>query len=316
VSESRIEVLESKLEQMRTKLRSVKEELKESQTQLAQARTAASKPASSRGDIPAKNPRKRGAIEMSTDDAIGTPDGVVARKRGPAVKRGRPDQTMLGEKSMFSITPFLNKTVNLIPDSPAGEEVGEEAAPAEANSKPQEEDEAALEAPTEEDVASPSVPKPKAKKKPAERKAVVERKILGEAKSGPNSKKTAPKKQQALSTLDKVVEEEADENEEPAPILTAKSEAAKPFKVQLKNAEEAQPQKKKRKLLGGGKTLFDEEDGEGTKRPAKVNLGPRSLGKGGLAGPKGGLKGGLGAASGFGGFSPLKKERRQASFLA
>jgi hypothetical protein len=90
--------------------------------------------------------------------------------------------------------------------------------------------------------------------------------------------------------------------------------------VQMKTVEETEPKKKKRKLLGGGKTLFDEEDAEATKRPAKVTLGPpRLLGKGGLAGPKGGVRGGLsGTGSGFGTFSPLKKDRRGAgaSFLA
>ena len=123
-SETRKEVLESKLNQMRSKLRSTKEELKECQGQLAQARATAVKVGSisARGDIPANNPRKRAAMDMSTDGTIGTPDGVAARGKRPAVKRGRMDQTMLGEKSMFSITPFLNKTVNMAPDTPAQED--------------------------------------------------------------------------------------------------------------------------------------------------------------------------------------------------
>ncbi|KAG0652369.1 rRNA methyltransferase [Hyphodiscus hymeniophilus] len=314
-SETRKEVLESKLEQMRTKLRSVKEELKESQTQLAQARTSASKVGPSRGDVPAKNSRKRGATEMSTDDAIGTPDGVAARRRGPAVKRGRPDQTMLGEKSMFSITPFLNKTVNMMPDSPIEEEeVEEDAASNELiNEEPQQEDQVAIAAPVEAGP-SPSASKTKGKKRLTEEKAALKKQPLGEAQSGTN-KKLAAKKPRAISTLEKVTEEEADENDASAPaspnVNAARPDISKASKAQMKNTEEAQPQKKKRKLLGGGKTLFDEEDGEATKRPIKVNLGPpRLLGKGGLAGPKGGLKGGLGAASAFGGFSPLKKDRR------
>jgi hypothetical protein len=221
---------------------------------------------------------------------------------------------------MFSITPFLNKTINLAPDTPIEEEQEEaEEALAEA-SKPevQEEEEAEVEAPVEVAVASPSAaPKPKAKRRPVEKKAPAQKKALSEAKSGQNAKKPALKKSRPISTLENVAEEEGDENEEPvaAPAIV---EAQKPSKVQVKNTEETQPQKKKRKLLGGSKTLFDEEDGEATKRPAKITLGPpRFLGKGGLAGPKGALKGGIGAASGFGEFSPLKKDRRGvgASFL-
>jgi hypothetical protein len=324
VSETRKEVLESKLEQMRSKLRSTKDELKVFQIQLTQARTAPVKAGASRGDVPAKNPRKRGAREMSTDDAIGTPDGVAARKRGPAVKRGRMDQTMLGEKSTFSITPFLNKTINMAPDTPVEEE--QEEAPAESNiSKAQPEAEVAIEAPLKAATASPSAaPKTRVKRKPTDKRAPAKKKVLGEDKSGQNAKKPAAKKSRPISTLENVAEEEVDENDEPAApaatvnIDTAKPDALKPLKVQLKSAEEAQPQKKKRKLLGGGRTLFDEEDGEATKRPPKVNLGlPRLLGRGGLAASKGVLKGGLGAASGFGAFSPLKKDRRGvgASFL-
>jgi hypothetical protein len=331
-SETRHTVLESKLDQMRTKLRATKEELKQCQTELSQARAAAAKTTSmsASADAPTRNPRKRVALEMSTDVAIGTPDGVAARGKKPAIKRGRKDQTMVGEKSMFSITPFLNRTVNMAPDTPAKDPepdiVEEEDQGTEIEALP--EAEVVPEAPAMPETSSPTAaPKPRGKKKVPEKPEVATKKALGETKRNAQNKKPAPKKR-AISTLEKVTEEDVDENEElcqpAAPITDSKTLAApkagnvKPAKLQSEasEAEDMGLKKKKRKLLGG-KTLFDEEDGEATKRPTKVSLGaPRLLAKGGLAGPSGGLKGGLGG--GFGAFSPLKKDRRGvgASFLA
>jgi len=335
VSESRHTVLESKLDQMRTKLRTTKEQLKESQTELSQARTTGTKLSmSTSADAPARNPRKRAALEMSTDVTIGTPDGVAIRGKRPPVKRGAKDQTMLGEKSMFSITPFLNRTVNMGSNTPAKDqesdilEEDEQAANDKTASIGQEE--VARDAPSIPVVSSPiAAPKARGKKKATESSSIVEKRVLGETKNTAQNK-NPPSKKRAVITLEKVTEEDVDENEEPAPATStadgletaAASRAlnAKPVKLRTKTSEadETGPKKKKRKLLGG-KTLFDEEDGEATKRPSKVSLGaPRLLGngKGGLAGPGGGLKAGLGTA--FGAFSPLKKDRRGvgASFLA
>jgi hypothetical protein len=333
-SEIRQTVLESKLDQMRTKLRATKEQLKECQTELSQARAAVVK-AESAKIAPARNPRKRGACEMSTDEAIGTPDGVAARGKRPAAKRGRMDQTMVGEKSMFSITPFLNRTVNIAPDIHAkdsNQEVKEDedqtVEKASASETPNHRPSDPL-----VDVSSPTVmPQAKNKKKAAEKLSTAERNILGEAKAGSKNKKPPQKKPRALSTLEKVTEEEIEDNEQPQEAPASKPEVQnepdaiktanlKPPKVQIKNGddEDAGQKKKKRKLLGGGKTLFDEEDGEATKRPTKLTLGPpRLMGKGGLVGLKGGLRGGLSAAGALGAFSPLKKDRRGigASFLA
>lgn len=329
-SEIRKTVLESKLDQMRTKLRTMKSELQECQAELSQAHAAAVKsstPMMKGKDAGLKNPRKRAALEMSADVAIGTPDGVAIRGQRPAVKRGRMEQSMLGEKSMFSITPFLNRTISLAMDSPAPRQIDQEAAFESVNIEAKAGDVPLDMASKEDQVlveASPSgASKTKAKAKQV-KKAPTEKKILGDSKQGANAKKPAAKKTKAMSTLEMVTEENGEENDDAAQVVNKISEklkpvVTKPSKVQPKVAEEAEPKKKKRKLLGGGKTLFDEEDGEATKRPAKATLGPsKLLGKGGLAGPKGGLKGGLGAASGFGGFSPLKKDRRGAgaSFLA
>ncbi|KAE9378047.1 hypothetical protein N431DRAFT_329548 [Stipitochalara longipes BDJ] len=326
LSETRMSVLESKLDQFRTKLRATKDQLKECQTELSQARAMAKAgPAASRGDAATKNPRKRGALEMSTDVEIGTPDGVAMRGKRPVTKRSRMDQTMVGEKSMFSITPFLNRTISMAPETPDKEAEPEAGRKEYQEATTEPTTQAVREQPptSQVDPSPTAAPKPRGKKKAAESAPAAGSKVLGEAGASNRNKKATVKKPRVLSTLESVNEEDGDENDVPefVPAAVKGPIIFKAGQVQLKHtdAEENGPKKKKRKLLGGGKTLFDEEDGEATKRPAKVSLGPpRLLGKGGLAGPKGGLKGGLSTVGGFGGFSPLKKDRRGvgASFLA
>jgi hypothetical protein len=123
-----------------------------------------------------------------------------------------------------------------------------------------------------------------------------------------------------VGTLEKVIEEEVDESTEPPSIRTTLTSTKPPMQIQATVAGGAEPKKKKRKLLGAAKTIFDEDDGEATKRPVKIILGPaRSLAKGQPVGSKGGLQSSLsGDIRGFGAFSPLKKDRRgtQTSFLA
>jgi hypothetical protein len=319
-------LLESKLDQIRTKLRSTKEELKECQTEISEAKAAAIKPKglNPQGGIPVKNPRKRGASEIVADCTIGTPDGGAVRGKRQITKKGRTEQTMVGEKSMFSITPFLNRTMSIAPDTPGDEEASDAdipQMPAQIVKNTAQEIGLTLDVSTESPV--PTL-KSRGRKKAADKSKPSERPVLAEAKSNPKTKKAAPKATRVMSTLEKVTEEE-DENEQlndavpPMKVFTGNdfSKPNQPSKVAKPIAGDDGAKKKKRKL-GEGKTLFDEDDGEATKRPGKVNLGaPRLLSKGGLAGPKGGLRGGLASASGFGGFSPLKKDRRGigASFL-
>lgn len=323
--QTREAVLESKLDQFRTKLRTTKETLNQCQADLAIAQSAITKAGTAnKSDGPAKKARKRGALEMNTDVEIGTPDGVAVRgKKGP-VKRGKADQTMVGEKSMFSITPFLNRTMNFTLDTPGHEEEPEsvEAEQDLAETEVPEQQPLVVSAKGGENVGASTplaAPKPKAQKKGAPKPVDN---LLGETKTNTKPRKPAVKKASTkIGTLSQVAEEEVDENELPeaaAPVPAAKaaktSKASKAPKVQPKTVDVDDGAKKKKRKLGGGKTLFDEDDGDATKRPAKIMLGaPRLLGKGGLPGPEGVV----GAASGFGAFSPLKKDRRGAgaSFL-
>lgn len=302
-------VLESKAEAMKTKLRATKEEVKTVQASLAQTIAQASKGATlaEDQDVPNKS-RKRAAVSIS-DNTIGTPDGIVARGKRGGAKRGKPDQTSLGEKSMFSITPYLNKTTTLPTETPketTASEVGSERERPIFTETNQETSVPVVEEPIHDLVEpSPSISrvKPGIKaKKPSVKKtnAAAPKKAVG----GEN----APK-----SVLLEQVQEEPEEEQEATVERQAAAPRSKLAKIPNLTAEEVEPKKKKRKILGASKTLFDEEDAEATRRPAKVILPPgRPFAK---FGPKKSL--GLAPGGQFGAFSPLKKDKRsmQASFL-
>jgi hypothetical protein len=317
--ESRKAILESKVEQLRTKLREGKEQVKELQSDLAQAQAAITKASSAitNGEDPVKPSRKRTAIQMSTDSTIGTPDGVAVRGKRPMAKTGRADQTLLGEKSTFSITPFLNRTLNVAPETPkhgpepeANEEHDIEAhgsTPSMAELLPVAEKQATHD---NSDASKLAI-------EPKQMKKAKEKNVLTDVKKGSTNTKAPQKKLRMIATLEKVTEE-TDENAEPTSIAATLTGIKPSLHIQAMAADGAEPKKKKRKLLGAAKTLFDEDDGEATKRPAKVILGPaRSLAKGQTIGIKTGMQSGMGGSGGaFGAFSPLKRDKRgaQASF--
>jgi hypothetical protein len=317
--ESRRAVLESKIDAMRTKLRATKEQLKEVQAQLAQTIATASKVsiAPETRDAPA-HARKRGATQMS-DTTIGTPDGIAVRGKRGGGKRRKPDQTSFGEKSMFSITPYLNRTVNMQPETPkdiqeAIVDSGASGESAAADAENGDAENIGVPVPvTQMDVSPSMTAKPKPVVKPSRKAA------LKELKTDSKNNGAAIKKPR-VTKLEKVPEEDANENEDPTqktvPTL-AKHRKNPILPIPAVVVEEAEPKKKRRKLLGLNKTIFDEDDGEATRRPAKVILPPaRSLGK--LGGKRDATSNGLNAPiAGFGAFSPLKKDKRgaQASFL-
>ncbi|KAH8820981.1 hypothetical protein F5884DRAFT_766082 [Xylogone sp. PMI_703] len=310
-SEARISLLESKLEQMRTKLRASKEQLKECQTELAQARAAASKTSetSKQSNPTSKTSRKRTALEISSDAAIGTPDGVAGRGKRGVLKRGKVEQTILGEKSTFSITPYLNRTATAIPgssDQKKDEEEAEgklESGPEQVKATPQELSEQDTTIISDTPI-TPASHVPKSRKRAIAKPVKTDEDRLQAAKTGEvSNSQLPPKKPQAKSKLGKAVEEGDDENSQPEtgeepPNKEAKSQDSKPPKLQLKSTEDTEPKKKKRKLLNGGKTLFDEDDAEASKRPAKPLGVQRLLGKRGVKGAN--------ATA----FSPLKRERK------
>jgi hypothetical protein len=283
-------ILESKLDAFRNKLRSTKEQLNEKQTELEQAQAArATRQAEFAEARPSfANPRKRPVARFDPDATIGTP-GVAAKK---------PRTSALpGDKSTFSITPFLNRTMSMAPESPLSQEKKVDKAI-------NEQIDAII---AENAPSSPALP-PKAKpmKKTAAAAATKSNEVqalkdttVPKANANMQKQRSAPTK----TTLDKVTEE-ADENEESTENPSA-----------LPNIQRKQPVKKKQKLLGQRKSLFDEDGDEGEHTKSRGLMG---LSKG-L-----GLRGGTGvgmislASKGktLAEFSPLKKDRRAAAAAA
>jgi hypothetical protein len=120
--ENEKEVLEGKLDAFRNKLRSTKEQLHEAQEEIEKlqaakmAQSAELTKARMAGQATVSNPRKRNVARFDPDMTIGTPGNG-----GPAAKKPRVSVNV-GDKSNFSITPFLNRTLTILPESPDDED--------------------------------------------------------------------------------------------------------------------------------------------------------------------------------------------------
>jgi hypothetical protein len=306
-------VLDDKLNQFRNKLRTTKEKLKETETQLEKAQEAAS--FNTKPGPAGRFSRKRTATADPDMTTLGTPGDVHATK-----KARRAQNIAAGEKSTFSITPFLNRTASIAPE----------------NSESGKEEEALhdAEAATE---STPSAPP----RKTIPNKAPVEKiQPLTTATAGKSNPKAPPaRKKSSFAPLDKVIEEGNEENDA---VISESKEAEQSAHAtkevpKLKNttlqpkkprkslanfasfAADAEPEKKKKRKLGGGafsKTIFDEE--EGTAAPTKpipgkgLFGGVKALSKGTTKGPPA-IKYGFGIRTDDGfTFSPLKKDRKAA----
>jgi hypothetical protein len=128
---------------------------------------------------------------------------------------------------------------------------------------------------------------------------------------------TAKAASSARKTLESVVEEPTPEEQE---NKLARTFAEKP-ELKLKalgvtanapglGVSDADAKKRKRKLLGANKTLFDDDDEETAPKVQKTQLAPGRK----LKAPLGGLNNAFAGKT----FSPLKRDRRgvHASFLA
>lgn len=280
--EEQKETLENKLEAFRNKLRSTKDQLKEVQDELEQTKAAKSKPAGSMAPpkvLPA-NSKKRPVARFDPDATIGTPGHHIAKKAKTALP---------GDKSEFSMTPFLSRTMSILPESPT---TAEEVEAAHKNA----DEVLTTHIDTLAAQAKSSPPRP------AQRGTSVEKTT---STSTTTAKTAKPKKAQPLQEksnanapapkprLEKVTEEDDQENTNTTSTLPAK-------------------EPKKQKLLGQKRTLFDGDDFP----PAKTKqLGGLGLRGGGMTLNKVNLLGGK--TKTLAEFSPLKKDRRaaQASFL-
>ena len=309
--ETKKTTLESRLDAFRTKLKSTKDQLKETQTELQAARSAAHADAgrSTSNNLTknaGKDARKRIASRMDDDTMIGTPgDSRPAKK----TKRG---SALPGDKSTFSITPFLNRTTSVAPESPSQESNGphtEQDADARDATGP--------EAGKTKDghASSRAAQSPTRQSKTiASQKATVKPSILENAKPGKtNIKAPQGRKPKTAPVLEQVAEETIDENAAPA---VNQPKGLDTENNMGDNTEKFEIKKRKRKLLGGGlgKTLFDDDEAEAAQADHATSGAGRAFGTLGrvtLGGPKAGPRLGLSSGmSGFGSFSPLKKDRK------
>ncbi|TGJ80967.1 hypothetical protein E0Z10_g7793 [Xylaria hypoxylon] len=339
--EGRNEQFERKLEKARIKLRGTQEELKKAQTDLRKAQQQQARLPNSE-DITkpvAKTQafRKRKTQETTTGDftniEIQTPSAEDGTKSRRAMKKPIFEPTIVGEKSAFSITPFLNRSKNMsmsdeasnaddgvVEDSILGPQSGSEPSRTAESSTLTESAETTQTEPAT--IAPLEVEKPQEVTKTRGRP----KKVLGDA---PSAKKNAlaqkaPKKiLKSKSSLEKVPEAaesgqqeintEAGDTEPTEKATTVKFNLAPPQDEGIDSSQNGElPKKKKRKVLGSTKTLFDEDDAEvpAARKPAKVQLGAKRS-----KAPLGVQKT---AFAGTASFSPLKRHRRGvgASFLA
>lgn len=339
------EVFEERLGTMKAKLREARDELKRCHAELAEARSSSivSADVSERTvTLPAARKQlKKRRPEEATEVTMPTPHAEEHKVKRAFKKRGL-DFAGVGEKSTFSITPFLNRT-KALDDSTEDVEADESYVPEPKGVGP---NPVGAEEPSLSDVDAEAEAAPEPTVKPAKVRGRP-RKVLGEM-SMPNATKhprakidgrtKAPKQdsiegkvdEEAVQDAENVAPNPATEKEEVATekAMPAKKAPIRKLKPSAKQsaedataaaaaaAAELEPKKKKRKLLGGpNRTLFDDDEGDVPAKPlptSRVALGgARKLGAAGALGVK---------RDAFAGkaFSPLKKDRRgvHASFLA
>lgn len=353
-----VEMLTLRVEEFKNKLKETRAELKEVRAELSQAQSIPTRTATTttvplkdnetkRPLSKAKAGKKRGANDITVDEMMmDTPGHVEGRNKRPLKKRG-VDFTTVGEKSTFSITPFLEKsnTINLAETIEEEDEEpsiligkGDPGAPiVEPEPETTEDIPIVTEQKPPKSVAKAlKATKPKAtdtiQKKARGRPKAQALKESSPNTSAPSSTNTRTSPQNKPSSLEQVVEEPQESaRSENIPAATTKAKSASnptaESAVDAGNAslENPEPKKKKRKLLGTTNkgTLFDKDEDAGEAEPMAP---PKTAGAagGGKRKPVG-LKASKGpvsslAKNAFGGkaFSPLKRDRRgvNASFLA
>ncbi|KAK4140547.1 uncharacterized protein C8A04DRAFT_39781 [Dichotomopilus funicola] len=330
-AEERQQAAADKVDRIRTKYRDVQEELKKCKAELEKAQDKATKLSSvSTTLVPVKGvvakangKKKRSADEMSVDNKVLlTPGGMDERPKRPIKKRGF-DLSMVGGKSEFSITPFLNKTVNL-DGSPKPD--GNDTTPAPvvqfrgADAPAEETTEEPTEGTTGTPAKSPAATAAESDTKPSSAK-LTEKRPRGRPRTKPLGDSSASKKNLTVrnrkaprveSSLEKVAEEpdEADsstnQDQENRTANTSDASAnstTKPATIALA-PEKPEPKKKKRKLgASNTSTLFDgaEDEGERVAAASAVAAAPAPTAATSVAGVKRATKlGGAAKAVGAG----------------
>lgn len=296
-AEQRKTTLESRLEAFRNKLIKTKEQLADAQRRITEFESR-HEVEDRQSPVVAKKAIKRSIAEVGLDASLGTPGDVRGPKRGKRAGSAKP-----GEQSNFSITPFLNRTGSIAPDSP---ESSPAKPPAPVGGVTKANGATKARVFTGND-ASPRRPVPRSNTlKPA---AVARTNTQPAAKRPTAKSTTGPKLAQVTE------EEEGDEN--PPSISPERSGSGRSAPTGPKSASDRlneQAVAKRRKLLS--KTIFDDDDDAPIRpKPAGIFTGKLStadFAKGPASRPfQFGANRGKPVAS-FGAFSPLKKDRKLA----
>lgn len=346
-AEEQKNALLNRVEKLKNKYKDTVEELKKCRTELERAEKATAKvPAIPAGlgsttTVPLKKPgaakanakKKRTVDELMVDEKVlMTPGGMDDRPKRPLKKRGF-DTSVLVEKSTFSITPFLNKTVGSIGEvegTPTVAMVGVKTAAVAAPAEAMEVDEEEEQQPVAEEAGDPEGEVEEAAPVVAKGKKMVEKKTRGRPKGSTNAPKplepSSPGKANEDTPVGRVKKmtaflpslEEADVEGEAVVSKPAAADAA-PVRQRSVSVE---PEKKKKRKLGGAAppTIFEEDEDEKVVETAKPVAAVGGVRK---RPPVSRMnKGPVGKVIGIGGsgkaFSPLKRDKRGvgASFLA
>lgn len=286
-------VLEGKIETLRKQLRSTKDKLQEAQHDLQQRSnirgTEADGTEAGSRRVPLQRPGPS-ADSLGGGMTIATP-GAVRVQEKPKRQSALP-----GDKSAFSITPFLNRTGAAPRDSPMSSDVDEDeveqarkrtTAAARKPSTVRDSNDA-ISSPS--DQAGPAQPPPKTKSNTAKPQARAGKSATSKATREPKQQPSRPASKASL--------------EEPEDLLHD-------------GPAEAGPTKTKRRKLGAQRerNLFEDEDDDDMldlRKPRKLTLGAGRQSV--LAAPLSTASTGdlLGRGGGFGAsraFSPLKRDR-------
>jgi hypothetical protein len=325
--EAQKSLLDEKLNQFRIKLRSTKERLKEAEEQLEAVQAAPKQVAvSKKTEKPTKGQgRKRTAAQLDAA-TIGTPGDEPAAKRGK--RAGSVVHALPGDKSTFSITPFLNRTsISIAPETPQDNETQDKP---EDPKIPEPQDDTPIKAVPA--IKKPTAPpglqiKPLTAASSSKHNARRSRKMsslpslqeVAEESSEINSGKSKYEEQTRTETIPLAGDPEKKDQQQPVPKLKATSlKPRKSLMTFTSYTEEPAPEKRKKRKLGASgvpKTLFDEEDDAPPPKPipGRGLFAARALGKSLGAKKSGGANSSLLVADNGFQFSPLKKERRAGS---
>ena len=309
-SNNRITALEARLDAFRNKLKTTKEQLKGAQLSL-QTTQASNHGMSSRTSASVnstmslmENPRKRAAAQMDDDTILGTPGDL------PVAKNSKRVSTLIGEKSTFSITPFLNRTASVAPESsPPGDTNGDDGRHVKGSHyRPGITSQQASQSPKAmSDLAGMS-------QTLTSNVRAIKPGRLHVAKTGDiNSRAPPARKTKAAPTLEQVAEENIE-------ILGPATKIREPVDIRVSSDDpfcgSLEPKRRKRKLLRGvlGKKILDEDEGNAPTDSQGLLVGVSgsgAAGNGGLSaagiGPRRAIDPNI---SIFGAISPLKKNRK------